>query len=133
MADNINDLNQEKQINEDILDVSNRLVASLRDRKKLGADIGENEKLLFSISKQLQSTSLTLTSSLEKRNNLTIKSKDLSKEISKLEDADIDDLEEGWNLIDKYYGNVVRGEIYKRKKKLYIPNVSAIFPKKGDS
>ena len=86
MADNINDLNQEKQINEDILDVSNRLVASLRDRKKLGAEIGENEKLLFSISKQLQSTSLTLTSSLEKRNNFTIKSKDLSKEISKLED-----------------------------------------------
>ena len=55
------------------------------------------------------------------------------EEISKLDDVDIKDLEEGWNLIDKYYGNVVRGEIYKRKKKLYIPNVSANFPKKGDS
>jgi hypothetical protein len=50
-----------------------------------------------------------------------------------MEDIDIDELEEGWNLIDKYYGNIVRGEIFKKKKKVYIPNTSAVFPKKGDS
>jgi hypothetical protein len=54
-------------------------------------------------------------------------------EYSKLENTDITDLEEGWNLIDKYYGNVVRGEIFKRKNNKYIPNTSATFPKKGDS
>jgi hypothetical protein len=55
------------------------------------------------------------------------------EEFSKMEDIDLEDLEEGWNLIDKYYGNVVRGEIFKRKNKKYIPNVSAVFPRKGDS
>lgn len=44
------------------------------------------------------------------------------------------DLEEGWNLIDKNHSNVVRTENYKRRKvNQYIPNTSAIFPKKGDS
>jgi hypothetical protein len=44
------------------------------------------------------------------------------------------DLEEGWNLTDKNYMNVVRSENYKRRKvDQYIPNTSAIFPKKGDS
>ena len=54
-------------------------------------------------------------------------------EFSKMEDVDLGELEEGWNLIDKYYGNVVRGEIFKRKNKRYIPNTSAVFPRKGDS
>ncbi len=54
-------------------------------------------------------------------------------EFSKMEDIDLGELEEGWNLIDKYYGNVVRGEIFKRNKKKYIPNTSAVFPIKGDS
>ena len=53
------------------------------------------------------------------------------KELSK-ENIDITDLEEGWNLIDKYYGNVTRGETYKRKNKSYIPNTSAIIPNKGN-
>ena len=53
-------------------------------------------------------------------------------ELSKFEDVDITDLEEGWNLIDKYYGNVTRRETYKRKKKRYIPNTSAIIPDKGN-
>jgi hypothetical protein len=57
----------------------------------------------------------------------------VKEEFSKLEDVDLEELEEGWNLIDKYYGNVVRGEIFKRKKKRYIPNTSAVFPRKGDS
>jgi hypothetical protein len=57
----------------------------------------------------------------------------VKEEFSKMDGIDIDELEEGWNLIDKYYGNVVRGEIYKKKKKGYIPNTSAVFPKKGDS
>jgi hypothetical protein len=57
----------------------------------------------------------------------------VKEEFSKLEDIDLQELEEGWNLIDKYYGNVVRGEIFKRKKKRYIPNTSAVFPRKGDS
>jgi hypothetical protein len=85
MANSINDLNQEKEINESILDVSNRLVASLKERFKLGAEINENERLLYGVSKQLQQTSLSLTSSIEKRNNLSVKSKDLAKEILKLE------------------------------------------------
>jgi hypothetical protein len=57
----------------------------------------------------------------------------VKEEFSKLDDVDLDELEEGWNLIDKYYGNVVRGEIFKKNKKRYIPNTSAIFPRKGDS
>jgi hypothetical protein len=60
------------------------------------------------------------------------KLKQVIDEYSKLEDADITDLQEGWNLIDKYYGNVVRGEIFKRKNNKYIPNISATFPKKGN-
>jgi len=60
--------------------------------------------------------------------------KSVKDEFSRMSDVDIQELEEGWNLIDKYYGNVVRGEIFKRKKnKGYIPNTSAVFPRKGDS
>jgi hypothetical protein len=55
------------------------------------------------------------------------------EEFSKMEDADITELEEAWNIIDRYYGNVVRGEIFKRKNNTYIPNTSAIVAKKGDS
>ena len=57
----------------------------------------------------------------------------VKEEFSKLDDVDLGELEEGWNLIDKYYGNVVRGEIFKKNKKRYIPNTSAVFPRKGDS
>ena len=57
----------------------------------------------------------------------------VKEEFSKLDDIDLQELEEGWNLIDKYYGNGVRGEIFKRNKKRYIPNTSAVFPRKGDS
>ena len=57
----------------------------------------------------------------------------VKEEFSKLDDIDLQELEEGWNLIDKYYGNVVRGEIFKRNKKRYIPNTSAVFTRKGDS
>jgi len=85
MAENLNNLGEERKINEDILDISNKLVTSLKERFKLGAQIGENERLLFGVSKQLQQTSLSLTSSIEKRNNLSVKSKDLAKEILKLE------------------------------------------------
>jgi hypothetical protein len=54
------------------------------------------------------------------------------EEFSKMEDADIADLEEGWNLIDKYYGNVTRGEIFKRNKNnKYIPNTSAKITDRG--
>lgn len=54
------------------------------------------------------------------------------KEFSAMEDADVTELEEAWNLIDKYYGNVVRGEIFKRRKKnQYIPNTSAKIPERG--
>jgi hypothetical protein len=54
------------------------------------------------------------------------------EEFSAMEDADITELEEAWNLIDKYYGNVVRGEIFKRRKKnQYIPNTSARIPERG--
>lgn len=55
----------------------------------------------------------------------------VKEELSK-EEIDTTDLEEGWNLIDKYYGNVTRGELYKRKKKIYIPNTSIILPNKGN-
>lgn len=55
----------------------------------------------------------------------------VKEELSK-EEIDTTDLEEGWNLIDKYYGNVTRGELYKRKNKRYIPNISAIVPNKGN-
>lgn len=55
------------------------------------------------------------------------------EEFSKINDIDVSELEEAWNLIDKYYGNIVRGEIFKRKNAGYIPNTSAIFPIKGDT
>ena len=55
------------------------------------------------------------------------------EEFSKIEDADITELEEAWNLMDRYYNNVVRGEIFKRKNNTYIPNISAIVAKKGGS
>jgi hypothetical protein len=54
------------------------------------------------------------------------------EEFSAMEDTDVTELEEAWNLIDKYYGNVVRGEIFKRRKKnQYIPNTSAKIPERG--
>ena len=54
------------------------------------------------------------------------------EEFSKMEDADMTELEEGWNLIDRYYGNVTRGEIFKkRKKNQHIPNTSAKIPERG--
>ena len=54
------------------------------------------------------------------------------EEFSAMEDTDVTELEEAWNLIDKYYGNVVRGEIFKRgKKNQYIPNTSAKIPERG--
>jgi hypothetical protein len=54
------------------------------------------------------------------------------EEFSKLEDADMTELEEGWNLIDRYYGNITRGEIFKKRKKdQYIPNTSAKIPERG--
>jgi hypothetical protein len=59
--------------------------------------------------------------------------KTVRDEFSKNNDIDLQELEEAWNLIDKYYGNVVRGEIFKNKKGKYIPNTSATFPIKGDS
>jgi hypothetical protein len=90
--------------------------------KKYSTIIKEGHTYKYDLSNSIR----LLEEAMEKINSA-------KEEISKLDDADIDDLEEGWNLIDKYYGNVVRGEIYKRKKKLYIPNVSATFPKKGDS
>lgn len=61
------------------------------------------------------------------------KLKTAREELNCIEDADTEDLEEGWNLIDRYYGNIVRGEIFKRTKKRVIPNTSAIIYKKGDS
>jgi hypothetical protein len=60
--------------------------------------------------------------------------KKVRDEMSSKEGLDVKDLEEGWNLIDKYYGNMVRGEIYRRTdKNKFIPNISAQFPKKGDT
>lgn len=54
------------------------------------------------------------------------------EEFSKLEDADMTELEEGWNLIDRYYGNVTRGEIFKKRKKdQYIPNTSVKITDRG--
>ena len=54
------------------------------------------------------------------------------EEFSKMEDADITELEEAWNIIDRYYGNVTRGEIFKKRKKdQYIPNTSAKIPERG--
>ena len=81
---------------------------------------GHTKKYDLSVSKKLIEEAI-------KKINLA------KEEISKMQDADLTDLEEGWNLIDKYYGNIVRGEIFKRRGENYIPNTSAIVPKKGDS
>lgn len=57
----------------------------------------------------------------------------------KVKDSKIDtkDLEEGWQLIDRYFGNLVRKTNYKnrnkRNKDEYIPNTSANVPDKGDN
>lgn len=54
------------------------------------------------------------------------------EEFSKMEDADMTELEEGWNLIDRYYVNVTRGEIFKKRKKdQYIPNTSVKITDRG--
>jgi hypothetical protein len=75
-----------------------------------------------------------LSSSIKLLEEAMDRIKKVREEISSKEDLDITDLEEGWNLIDKYYGNVVRGEIYKRRENNeFIPNTSAQFPRKGDS
>ena len=86
------------------------------------SDIKDNHKNKYDLS----NTKKLLEDAIEKINMAR-------EEFSRMEDIDIQDLEEGWNLIDKYYGNVVRGEIFKTKNKKYIPNISATFPRKGDS
>ena len=60
------------------------------------------------------------------------KIKAVKEEFSKIDDVDLAELEEGWNLIDRYYGNITRGEIFKKRKKdQYIPNTSAKIPERG--
>jgi hypothetical protein len=86
MADPLqNNLDNEKQRTEDLLDISNRLVASLRTRRDLGAEITENERLQFSIGNQMKFLALDILSAMEKRKNYSIKAKELAKDIEKIE------------------------------------------------
>lgn len=86
----------------------------------------------FSDIKKGHTSEYDLSNSKKVLEEAISKIKQVIDEYSELEDTDITDLEEGWNLIDKYYGNIVKGEIFKRKNNKYIPNISATFPKKGN-
>jgi hypothetical protein len=85
------------------------------------------------IKKDIEIKGSDIYDSIRSLGNAISSIKTIKEELSKINDIDLTELEEGWNLIDRYYGNAVRGEIFKRKNKKYIPNTSAVFPKKGDS
>ena len=48
----------------------------------------------------------------------------IKEELSSIEDLDCQDLIEGWNLIDRYYGNITRSKRYSDCDSGIIPNTS---------
>jgi len=77
---------QDIQNSERLLDLSNQLLDSLNQRKKVIKDIDEKEKLYFATVKQQQKLSQDIAANAEKYLGYQIKSKDLTKQIEATED-----------------------------------------------
>jgi hypothetical protein len=73
------------QNSERLLDLSNQLLDSFNQRKKLIKDINESEKLYFATVKQQQKLSQDIAANAEKYLGYQIKSKDLTKQIEATE------------------------------------------------
>jgi hypothetical protein len=85
MADNTNNI-QEIQNSEKLLDLSNKILDTLNQRKKLIKDINQDEQLYFATVKQQQKLSQDIVANAEKYLGYQIKSKDLAKQIKAVED-----------------------------------------------
>ena len=77
---------QDVQNSERLLDLSNQLIDSINERKKLLRGISEDEKLYFATVKQQQKLSQDIAANAEKYLGYQIKSKDLTKQIKATED-----------------------------------------------
>ena len=77
---------QDIQNSERLLDLSNQLLDSINERKKLLRGISEDEKLYFATVKQQQKLSQDIAANAEKYLGYQIKSKDLTKQIKATED-----------------------------------------------
>ena len=80
MADNTDNI-KDVQNSERLLDLSNQIVDSLNQRRKLIKDIKEDENLYFTTVKQQQRLSQDIAANAEKYLGYQIKSKDLVKQI----------------------------------------------------
>jgi chromosome segregation ATPase len=74
------------QNSEKLLDLSNQLINSINERKKLLKGINAEEQLFFTTVKQQQKLSQDITANAEKYLGYQIKSKDLAKQIKAVED-----------------------------------------------
>jgi len=74
------------QNSEKLLDLSNQLIDSINERRKLLKGINAEEQLYFSTVKQQQKLSQDIAANAEKYLGYQIKSKDLSKQIKATED-----------------------------------------------
>jgi hypothetical protein len=74
------------QNSERLLDLSNQLLDSINERKKLLKGISEDEKVYFATVKQQQKLSQDIAANAEKYLGYQIKSKDLTKQIKATED-----------------------------------------------
>ena len=74
------------QNSEKLLDLSNQLINSINERKKLLKGINAEEQLFFATVKQQQKLSQDITANAEKYLGYQIKSKDLAKQIKAVED-----------------------------------------------
>ena len=73
------------QNSERLLDLSNQLIDSINERKKLLKGINAEEQLFFATVKQQQKLSQDITANAEKYLGYQIKSKDLAKQINAVE------------------------------------------------
>ncbi len=77
---------QDIQNSEKLLDLSNQLIDSINERKKLLKGINAEEQLYFSTVKQQQKLSQDIAANAEKYLGYQIKSKDLSRQIKATQD-----------------------------------------------
>jgi len=85
MADNT-DTTRDVQNSERLLDLSNQIIDSFNERKKLLKGINTEEQLFYATVKQQQRLSQDISANAEKYLGYQIKSKDLSKQIKSAED-----------------------------------------------
>jgi hypothetical protein len=78
MADNTNNI-QDIQNSEKLLDLSNKIIDAINERRKLLKNIGADEQLHLFTIKQQQKLSQDIAANAEKYLGYQIKSKDLDK------------------------------------------------------